>query len=344
MPRQIRRPLPLGHRRSAGRCRDVSDQIIAGIDFGGTKIVALVATADGRMIGDARLPTLVSKGTEAVINDIVLAVKKAAAKAGVSMDKVRGAGIAANGPIDNKEGIITEPPNLPGWRNVALARILTERLGMPAWLENDANCQALAEHEYGAGRGFRNMIFMTISTGVGAGIIIDNKLYSGATGGAGEIGHLIVAPNGRACGAGHPGCLEAYASGTGIVNRARELIRAGGLPRVASFAEQNPPLSAETVHMAAQQGESEAMEIITTAGRYLGMGLASVINVFNPEAIVLGGGLINIGDDLLNTARQATKERAFKQNWRDVRIIEGELGERSAALGAITVARDRVVA
>jgi glucokinase len=225
---------------------------------------------------------------------------------------------------------------------VPLARILAQHLGVPSRLENDANCQAMAEHRFGAGRGFRDIVFVTASTGIGGGIIIDGELYVGASGGAGEVGHIPVSPNGPACGAGHPGCLEAYSSGTGIAARAQEMIRGGLLPRTARLAEQNPPLGAHTVYMAAQQGEAEAMELVQTAGRYLGMGFAALINTFNPEVLVVGGGLVNMGDDFLKPAIETAKERAFGQNWGDVRIVEGELGQRSAALGAIAVARDLV--
>ena len=139
------------------------------------------------------------------------------------------------------------------------------------------------------------MLFITISTGIGGGIIIDDKLYRGASGAAGEVGHIGVSVDGPSCGAGHVGCLEAFASGTAIAARAREMIAAGGLPRTARMAEHNPPVSAKTVYLAGQQGEMEAATIIETAGRYLGIGLASLINVFNPQAIVVGGGLDEYG-------------------------------------------------
>ncbi|HXK34760.1 MAG TPA: ROK family protein [Dehalococcoidia bacterium] len=320
----------------------MSDHVYAGIDLGGTKILVLLATEDGRIIGDARLATHAAEGPGPVIARIVAAVREAADEAGIGMDDVRGAGVSAPGPIDRDEGVITQPPNLPGWDHVELAKIIRSELGVRAWLENDANCQAIAEHRYGAGRGYRDMIFLTVSTGIGGGIIIDNRLYVGASGAAGELGHLIVSPEGPACGAGHIGCLEAYASGTAIARRAAELVRAGRLPRTARLAEQTPPLAAHHVHMAADQGETEALEIIHAAGRYLGLGLATLIHAFNPQAIVLGGGLINIGEDLLGPARETARQRTFVQSWDDAQIIEGELGERSAALGAIAVAHARL--
>lgn len=317
------------------------DALYGGVDLGGTKILVLISDGNGRVVGTARVGTDANLGPEAVIGHIVQAVEAAAAEAHVDVSALRCVGVSAPGPIDAIEGVITDPPNLPGWHNVPLARILRERLGVPAVLENDANCGAVGEHNFGSGRGYRHMIFVTISTGIGGGIIIDNELYVGASGAAGEVGHLGVSEDGPRCGAGHVGCLEAFASGTAIAARAREAIAAGGLVRTARLAEHDPPLSAETVYMASQQGEAEARAIIESAGRYLGMGLASLINAFNPQAIVIGGGLTNMGETILGPAVETARTRSFAQSFTDVRIVEGELGERAPALGAIAVARNR---
>lgn len=315
-------------------------EVFAGIDLGGTKILVLIAGGDGTVLGQARVATEPARGPEAVIARIADAVGSAAADAQIELDSILAAGVSAPGPIDVTEGVITDPPNLPGWHNVPLARALHERLGLATLLENDANCQAVAEHQYGAGRGYAHMIFVTISTGIGGGLIINNGLYAGATGAAGEIGHIGVSVDGPTCGAGHVGCLEAFASGTAIARTAREMIAAGGLIRTARMAEREPPLSAKTVFLAGQQGEAEATAIIESAGRYLGMGLASLINIFNPQAIVVGGGLANMGETILGPAVEVARARSFAQSFMDVRIVEGELGERAGALGAIAVARD----
>jgi glucokinase len=319
----------------------VSALLYAGIDLGGTKIAVIVADEAGEVRGNARVATEAQRGPEAVIKRIVETVREACAEAGLEPGGLAGAGVAAPGPIDRDEGVITDPPNLPGWHNVPLARALTERLGVRAVLENDANCGAIGEHAYGAGRGYRDMIYITLSTGVGGGIIIGNQIYAGASGAAGEIGHIAVAPDGPPCGAGHIGCLEAFSSGTAIARRAQEMIDAGMLPRTARIAERNPPLDAEDVYLAGQQGEAEAAAIVERAGRYLGIGLASVINAFNPQCIVLGGGLINMGDALLGPAVETARMRAFPQSFGDVRIVEWELGEQGTALGALVAARNR---
>jgi len=317
----------------------MTDKLFAGVDLGGTKIMAVVVDGAGNIVGDQRLPTEAAKGPEHVIARMVEAARAAAAEAGIEPGDIAAAGISAPGPIDAAAGVVTDPPNLPGWHDVAVARMFSDRLGVPSVLENDANCGAVGEHQFGAGRGSRHMIYVTISTGIGGGIIIDNELYAGASGAAGELGHLIVESDGPRCGANHPGCLEAYASGTGIARRAGELIEAGRLPRTARIAEHNPPLTAESVSLAAQAGEAEAAEIIATAGRYFGIGLASMINAFNPEVIVIGGGLTHLGDEYLAPALDAARVRAFEQPFEDVRIVEWDLGERGTALGALAVAR-----
>ncbi|MHB8683382.1 MAG: ROK family protein [Dehalococcoidia bacterium] len=319
----------------------MSGDLYAGIDLGGTKILVLITDAQGSVLGEERVPTLATQGPDAVIARVADAVRAAAAHAHVELSRIRAAGVSAPGPINAQEGDITDPPNLPGWHNVPLARVLHEKLGVPAVLENDANCGCIGEHNFGAGRGYHNMLYVTISTGIGGGVIIDDRLYAGASGAAGEVGHMGVAMGGPMCGAGHIGCLEAFASGTAIARRAHELIAAGGLPRTARLAEHDPPLSARTVYLAGQQGEAEASAIIRDAGRYLGIGLASIINAFNPQAIVLGGGLTNMGDELLGPAIETARTRSFAQSFMDVRIVQSELGDNAAALGAVAVARSK---
>jgi glucokinase len=319
----------------------MSGPYFAGVDLGGTKIMAIVVDAQNNIIGDQRLPTEASKGAEHVISRMVEATRAAADEAGLNLEDLTAAGISAPGPIDWKVGIVTDPPNLPGWHDVPLTFLFSERSGIPSVLENDANCGAVGEHQFGAGRGYRHLIYVTISTGIGGGLIIDNELYRGASGAAGELGHIIVAEDGPRCGANHAGCLEAFSSGSGIARRAQELIDAGGMPRTARIAEQNPPLSAESVHLAAEAGEVEALAIIESAARYFGMGLATMINAFNPEIVVIGGGLTHMGDGYLGPALEVARARAFEQPFQDAHIVEWELGERGTALGALAVARSR---
>jgi glucokinase len=186
------------------------------------------------------------------------------------------------------------------------------------------------------------MLFITVSSGVGGGIIIDGALYRGVSGGAGEVGHIILNEDGPPCGCGRRGCLEVYSSGLAIAREGSEL--AAGQPdsRLARMAAEDPPLTAEAIHRAARDGDEAAREIITGAGRRLGEGIASLINILNPELIVLGGSLIKMGDIYLGPAREAAASAAFPQHWRDVRIVEVALGDESPALGAASLAADAV--
>jgi len=317
-------------------------RLFIGVDLGGTKLLSVVAREDGAILGRDRRLTEAADGPEAVVRRIVESARTAAAAAGVDLERIAGVGVAAPGPIDVEAGVVTTPPNLPGWKNVPLAHLLEQDLGRPALLENDANAAAYGEFRHGAARGCRHTLFVTVSTGIGGGLILDGRLYRGASGGAGEVGHMAMAADGRRCGAGHPGCLEALASGTAIARQAEEAVAAGRLPRTAALSAAAPPLEAETVFDAAERGEAEARAIIESAGRWFGFGLATMTNVFNPEVIVLGGGLLRMGEMYLGPARAAMRERTFTQAYDDVRLVEGELGEAAGALGIIALLAERL--
>lgn len=314
---------------------------VVGVDLGATKILSLAVAAGGRVVGRDRRPTEASQGPDAVIQRIVASVRQAIAEADLREAELRGVGISAPGPCDVRRGMVTHPPNLPGWRNVPLARIMREALNAPTLLENDANAAAYGEHRLGAGQPYRHMIFITISTGIGGGFIIDGAVYPGASGAAGEVGHMTLEENGPPCGCGRQGCLEALASGSAIAREAGTLLTQGRCPLLARLLSEGRPLDAESVHLAAQQGDEDARALIERAGRYLGLGLANLINIFNPQGIVLGGGLCRIGAMLLDPARAVVRERSFSQSFADVSIVQGELGDQAGALGVAALATER---
>jgi glucokinase len=227
---------------------------------------------------------------------------------------------------------------------VPLAKLIGEQMGVPTWIENDANAAALAEHRLGAGRGTRHMVLVTIGTGLGGGLILDGKLYHGASGGAGEIGHMQLEPAGRVCGCGRPGCLEALASGSALAAEAMAIVAAEpqGLVARLSRDEKVAP-DARILELAAEMGDETAEATIRRAGRYLGAGLCNIVDVFNPELIVIGGGLRKLGPRYLDTAREVVKAEAFPQHYADVRIVEAELGDESPAIGAALMALERLV-
>jgi glucokinase len=262
--------------------------------------------------------------------------------AGVPAEQITAVGVGSPGPVDAAEGLVVAPPNLPGWDRVPLRQTIEDALGIPTYLENDANAAALGENVFGAGRGTKEMIYMTVSTGVGGGFIFGGKLYGGASGAAAEVGHMTILPRGPHCGCGNRGCLEAVASGTAIAREGRELLLRDVPTLIAELAGGDPDLvSAKVVAQAAQQGDAEAEEIIYEAMSYLGVGVANLVNLLNPELIVIGGGLTNMGDALFGAVRRAVDRRTFPIAAQRVRIVPAELGDRVGVLGAAAVAMQR---
>jgi glucokinase len=311
---------------------------VIGIDLGGTKILSVALDREMRLLDQDQRPTEAESGLDSVIERMVAS---AAAVAGGKA--IHGAGISTPGPVDLSRGIVTTPPNLPGWRDVPLAAHVGERLGAPAWLENDANAAALAEHRLGAGRGFSHLVLVTLGTGIGGGLILNGRLYHGASGAGGEIGHMQLVPGGPLCGCGRHGCLEALASGRALGARAQEIAGRepdGILARLAR--EPGADLDARLIEKAADRGDAAAEEAIVQAGRYLGAGLTNLVDVFNPEVIVIGGSLRKLGARYLDTAYEVVKREAFPQSYADVRFVEAKLGDEAPAIGAALLALEKL--
>ncbi len=310
---------------------------IGGIDLGATKILSVVVSRSGDLLAEDTRPTEGVKGPDAVIAHMTASLRQAMANGHI--DQLAAIGVDAPGPVDYDRGVVTEAPNLPGWHDVSLATVLGKAFGAPCVLENDANASALAEHRWGAGRGSRHMLFLTISSGIGGGMVVDGALYRGASGAAGEVGHMTINARGPRCDCGRRGCLEMYAAGLAMARRGRRLVARRPDSLLARMAREQP-LTAKLIQQAAEKGDDGARELIAAAGRDLGIGLGSLINIFNPEVIVLGGSLTKIGDPYLGPARETAQRECFAQAWRDVRIVGGELGDRSAAMGAAAIALD----
>jgi glucokinase len=311
-----------------------------GVDLGGTKIFSLAALPDGREAGSDRRPTLADQGPQAVIGRIADSVQAALAAAGATMADLAALAVVSPGPVDQVRGLVRNPPNLPGWESVPVVQMLKDTLGVRVILENDADAAALGEHTFGAGRGFRNMIFITVSSGIGAGILVDGRLYRGSSGAAGEVGHMVLLEDGPPCGCGQRGCLEALASGTAIAARAAALVAEGESPLLARMACESPPLTAEDVQRAALEGDAAALRVIKEAGHYLGLGLVNVVHMFNPHGIVIGGGVSRMGDLILEPAREVVRQRCFPLSQEGLSIVAGVLGDRAGALGAIVALRE----
>jgi glucokinase len=268
-------------------------------------------------------------------------LEAAAKEAGVTLADLRAVGVASPGALDLVRGLVHEAPQLPGWDGVPLVEIMSERLGVPVLLENDANAAALGEHRFGAGKGTRYMVYLTISTGVGGGIIIDGKVYHGVSGAAGELGHIVVWFKGPRCLCGERGCLEAIASGTGIAWRAQHLVDRGEAPGLARILQEKGELDADEVADAARAGDEQARRLFDEVGLYLGSALASFINIFNPEMIVLGGGvLVGAGDLFFNDAERVMRQLSRKEPLKYARLERATLEDRSGPLGMIAALGD----
>ncbi len=317
------------------------DNPLLAIDLGGTKIVAALVSPKGEIIAREYIPTLAEEGIEAVIGRMLAAIDSVTSKANLPRSSFSNIVVAAAGAIDPEKGIVTASPNLPGWRDVPLKEIMQKATGLEAFLINDASAAALGEHYFGVGRGVNNLIYITVSTGIGGGIIIDGKLYSGVSGSAGEIGHTTIDINGPRCNCGNIGCLEVLASGTAVAREAQRLIARGAKTMLTKLAEgEAQNITAQTVTAAAQKGDALALAIISKAATYLGIGLVNLVNIFNPEMIIVGGGMTHMGDMLLDPARQVVAERAFQLPAQRVRIVPSQLGDNAAVLGATAFIRE----
>lgn len=319
--------------------KEKSEPLILGIDLGGTKILTAIVDPAGNMLSRDHSVTPAAKGPDAVIQSILNSVNHALKQSAVSPASLRAVGVGAPGLSNPETGVLFTSPNLPGWQDVPLREIIEKSLGKRAYLINDANAAALGELYFGAATGARNFIYITVSTGIGGGIVIDEKIYTGTLGISGEVGHMTINDQGPLCNCGNRGCWETLASGTALAREARREIQEGAVTTLLEYAGGDlEKVTAEGIHKAAQGGDGLARRLIERTGYYLGVGLANLINLFNPELIVIGGGMSNIGDMLLKPAFLEAGRRAFKQSYAAVRFAQAELGRNSGVLGAAAFA------
>jgi glucokinase len=302
---------------------------VLGLDIGGTKLAAGVVDADGAVRGFVSAPTEAERGPDDGLDRLFELGRHAVAESGARWDEIEGVGIGCGGPLDRAVGVLIAPLHLPGWSNVAVTARAAAALERPAVLENDATAAAAGEHRYGAGRGSRNMVYLTISTGIGGGVVIEDSLFRGSTGNGGELGHVTVDWHGRECrGCGRLGCLEAYASGTSIAERAEE----AGL-HAATAAD---------VAAAARAGDATAVRVWEETCEALASGITSIVNLFEPELVVLGGGVSRQGEFLLAPVRGLVNAQMIGPPGRTIGIVEAELGETVGVVGAAAVAYERL--
>lgn len=310
---------------------------IIGVDVGGTHLRAARFDSELNLIERAEQPTNRELGQDSVLERLYQTIQQVMPD---DPKDVAGIGVGVPGPVDPQTGVVISPPNLPFKGELPIRNLIHNAVGGKVIVGNDADAAGLAEHQLGAGRGTRNMIYITVSTGVGGGVIVEGKPTSGQ-GLGGEIGHMVVEPGGPICGCGRRGHLEAVASGTAIANLARERVAAGEASALTALDGGDlERIDARLVGEAAQQGDALALSIVTSAGRYLGVTIASLIMLLNPEMFVLGGGLLGLGNLLLDPMHEAIQEYVMtERHWKETRIEKAQLGKDTGLYGAAALVR-----
>jgi glucokinase len=316
-----------------------SPRLVVGVDLGGTSIVVGTLPEDGRALyGLATEPTPVQDGPDAVADCMVGLIRRSIdatrRELGAGI-QVAGVGVGAPGPLDTARGIVVVAPNL-GWKDMPLRDRIARGTDLDATLENDANCATLGEWWRGAAQGGRYVVGFTIGTGIGGGIVLDGRIYHGASDVAAEFGHMTIDVTGRRCKCGNYGCLEAYASGPAIAARAVEEIEAGTPSAIPGYVDgQLARVTAQTVYQAAQDGDEVALEVVRDTARFLGTGVANLVNILNPDVVVIAGGVTQAGERLFAPLRLEVNRRAFKPAVDACRIVPGVLPGTAGVYGAV---------
>ena len=307
-----------------------------GIDVGGTNVKIALVDDNGKIIYSNSVPTYAKMGYEYTVNNIKQAIRDLMKETNTTTSDIEGIGFDFPGQVDCKTGVVKLAPNIPGWVNVPIAQMIEDEFHIPTRIDNDVRCAALGELKFGAGRGCENFICITVGTGIGSGIVINGKVVRGATNAAGELGHIKLQMNGGPiCGCGDTGCLEAFASGPAIVAMAQEYIKGGKSTKFREMAAaEGGEITPYMVAKAAEEGDPVAKRIFEIVGEYIGIGLTSVINLLNPERVIIGGGVAESGELLLGPIRKTIKERAMVVAGNAVEIVPAQLGNSAGVIGA----------
>ncbi len=317
---------------------------VLAVDIGGTKIMTAIISAEGKMLASDVCPTLAAGGVSAVIERLFSAIDSFLNRNSLQPSQLSSISIACAGGIDTGRGMVVTPsPNMPGWTDIPLVEKTQEKFKVDAFLLNDASAAAIGEHRYGAGRGVNNLVLFTLGTGIGGGVIADGELYLGAAGAAAEIGHMTIDAGGPECGCGNTGCLEVLASGTAMTKDAVSRVKKGEETSLLDMVNGDVnKITAETVATAARNGDALAVAVLKRAGYYLGIGMVNVVNIFNPEMIVLGGGMAELGNLFIGQGRRMVAERAFPVSAGTVKIVTAQLGNEAGVYGAAAYALGQV--
>jgi glucokinase-like ROK family protein len=317
-----RRPIMLNFNYSAG--------YVAGVDVGANHILAIITDLEGNIVTEHYRDFDISAGPEKALPQIVQHVHELLNSSHIPRHRLLGVGMGVPGPLDYETGTVIAPPIMPGWNRFPLRGYLSQEFGLPVLVENDANLGAVAEKWRGAGQRYQHLAYIKIGTGIGCGLIMDGKIYRGQRGSAGEIGHITITRDGPPCKCGSYGCLESMAAAPAIINRARLAMEAGRETVLTEYSQ----LTTKEIAEAAGRGDKLAEEIIEDAGRYIGVALASLINLFNPGIIVLGGGVAAIGELLMRPLRETVRNRSLLISYEQSQIVTSTLGKEAVAVGA----------
>ena len=310
-----------------------------GVDIGGTNIKAGVVDENYELVSSVSVKTNSQNGYEAVLQSIFEAIEKAVSQSGVELDRIKTIGVGCPGTMDSENGTVLYSNNLH-WENVPLAKDIEEKFGKKVILENDANVAAYGEYLAGGAKGAKNAVVLTLGTGVGAGIIIDGKIYSGSNNAGGEIGHTVIEVDGSSCTCGRNGCFEAYASATGLIRMTKEMIEQRPQTKMREMVEVSGKVSARTSFNAAKLGDPEAKEVVSKYIKYLAAGIANVINVFQPDILCIGGGVCNEGDYLLLPLKELVAQQIYSKNsTKNTEIAICSLANEAGMIGSAMLGR-----
>jgi glucokinase len=314
-------------------------QRYVGADIGGTNIRAGVVDENGRILGEARRPALAEGGLRAAVERCIEAIEEAIDKAGFTIKDIRAIGLGVAGALKSSEGICVFSPNFADSRGVPILPPINATLGLPSFMLNDVAVQTLGEHTFGAGRGYNNMVMITLGTGIGGGAIIDGDLRIGPTEGFAEVGHMTIEPDGPFCNCGNRGCWEALAARDAIVRRAVTKMQQGRQTAIAETVEYRlGSITPALIARCAEQGDAVAVEVLSGTGYYLGIGIANLIQLYNPEAIIVGGGIAQAGRMLFEPILRTVRSRALMVPASSCRILPAQLGDDAGIIGASVLA------
>jgi len=320
---------------------DVPDpaRFYLGIDLGGTNIKSGVVDDSGRVLSAVSLPTQADRGPNVGLDNLAEVGRRAVEASGVSWDQITGVGLGSPGTMDIKAGMLLQPPNLPGWDNLPIRRLLADRLKKPTVFQNDGNAAAYGEHWTGAGKGAHSLVMFTLGTGIGGGIVIDGSILEGEHSHGAECGHIVIdMENARQCSCGAYGHLEAYASATSLVKRAREALAQNHQP--SRLRDGDPAaITSQTIAEAAAAGDDLARRLMRDTAHYLAVGAVTLMHTIDPDLVLFGGGMINAGESLLADIRESVHRMAFPIPAAKTRIEYAQLGGEAGLVGAAGWAR-----